>query len=298
MRKSFSELLSEKRSDKGNQGNKGGLQEAMQRGVAASEAGDKQAAHAVFQRITVEYPNAVEAWVWLGWTSASIGDAEAAFTQAKQIDPRSQEAALGLRWVASQRENEPPPEAQPAQQHTPRIEPLSPRLPDTAEQYAQNHSLPDLAARKATGQDVDGGIQEGIEAVRAGNKAEAHKIFEKLAATQSSNADIWVWMGGTSSDMDEAEQAFRRAYDMDRNNEKAILGLRWVALRRQTLQPATTGPALSSDTSVSFESTESTEEVPARATVGPYTGPSAQHKEGVFSRFLKRLTGSKKSSTD
>lgn len=297
MRKSFSELLSEKRSDKGNQGNKGGLQEAMQRGVAASEAGDKQAAHAVFQQVTVDYPNAVEAWVWLGWTSASIRDAEAAFTQAKQIEPGNQEAALGLRWVASQRENETPPEAQevqeapPAQQHTPRIQPLSPSPPGVAEQYAQNHSLPDLAARKATGQDqdVDGGIQEGIEAVRAGNKAEAHKIFQGLAATQSSNADVWVWMGGTSSDMDEAEQAFRRAYDMDRNNEKAILGLRWVALRRQTLQPATTGPAFSS---------ESTEDVPGLATVGAHTGPSAQHKEGVLSRFFKRLGGSKKSPKD
>ncbi len=293
MRKSFSELLAEKRGDKGNKSDSE-LQEAVQRGVVASEAGDKQAAHAIFQQVTANYPDALEAWVWLGWTSPSVDGAEAAFIQVKRIDPANEEAALGLRWVSSQRESEPESgmqaaqEAQAAQQYTPQIQPLAPQQPHTNEQYAQNHSLPDLTPRKSMGPDVDGMMQEGIEAVRAGNKTRAYGIFERLASIQSSNADVWVWMGGTSPNMDEAEQAFRRAYDLDRNNEKAILGLRWAALRRQTMQPASAMGSVSS--------TGNTDDTPTPAYMGATAGNSGPRKEGALSKFFKRFTGSKTST--
>lgn len=287
MRKSFGELLSEKRGDKDNKAG-GGLQEAMQRGVAASEAGDKQAAHVIFQQVAADYPNALEAWVWLGWTSPNIDGAEAAFAQAKWLDPSNEEAALGLRWVASQRESapaantQPAPEAQPVQQPAQQIQPLPTQPSVDAERYAQNHSLPDLTPRKSMGPDIEGMMQEGIEAVRTGDKAGAYKLFERLASIQSTNADVWVWMGGTSSSMEEAEHAFRRAYDLDRNNEKAILGLRWVALRRQTMQQAgAMSPAFSMD------------DAAAPAYMGAPTKDATQRKEGALSKFLKRFTGSR-----
>lgn len=296
MRKSFSDMLAERRG--GDKGNKGGgtLQEAMQRGVAASEAGDKQAAYDIFQQVTTNYPDAIEAWVWLGWTSPNVDGAEAAFSQARNIDPNNEEAALGLRWAQSQRESAPAPatntqpvleaEPEPFQIYTEEtqpvqtaqtIQPWAAPPSNTGTQYAQSDSLPDLTPRKSTSPDVEGMMQQGIEAVRSGDKRGAYQVFEHLASIQSSNADVWVWMGGTSSDMDEAEHAFRRAYDLDRNNEKAILGLRWVALRRQTMQQATEMGSMFGTGSFGN----------APLGLGSTTEDSAPRKEGAISKFFK-----------
>jgi hypothetical protein len=94
----------------------------------------------------------------------------------------------------------------------------------------------------------DVGIQEemerGIAAAQAGDKMGAHKIFQAVAASNANMTEVWVWLGGTSSNLDEAEAAFQRAAMLDPANEEANLGLRWVALRRQV-----TGRAGTSDLS-------------------------------------------------
>ena len=76
-------------------------------------------------------------------------------------------------------------------------------------------------------------IERGIAAAQAGDRAGAHKIFQGVAAQNGHLADVWVWLGGTSSTLDESEAAFQRAVMLDPSNEEANLGLRWVALRRQ-----------------------------------------------------------------
>ncbi len=48
------------------------LDEEIKRGIAASEAGDKATAEAIFRQVVAHKPDALEAWVWLGWTSASL----------------------------------------------------------------------------------------------------------------------------------------------------------------------------------------------------------------------------------
>ncbi|HET9492736.1 MAG TPA: hypothetical protein VFR15_00730 [Chloroflexia bacterium] len=95
---------------------------------------------------------------------------------------------------------------------------------------------------------IDPALQEdmerGIAAAQAGDKATAHRIFQSLAVRHADIPDIWVWVGGTSPTLDEAEAAFERAATLDPNNEEARLGLRWASLRRQaTGAPArSTGP--------------------------------------------------------
>src|SRR5215210_4636413 len=79
-----------------------GLEDAMQRGIAASSSGDKEGAHSLFRRAAEQYPNAPQVWVWIGWTSPNLDEARAAFEHAQSLDPSTQEAALGLRWVESQ----------------------------------------------------------------------------------------------------------------------------------------------------------------------------------------------------
>jgi hypothetical protein len=76
-------------------------------------------------------------------------------------------------------------------------------------------------------------MAQGMAAAQAGDKAGAHKIFQAVAAHSAHMPEVWVWLGGTSSSLDEAEAAFQRAVMLDPANEEANLGLRWVALRRQ-----------------------------------------------------------------
>ena len=99
-----------------------------------------------------------------------------------------------------------------------------------------------MSATEATTSDAS--VQEemarGMAVAQAGDRAGAHKIFQALAAHNAHISDIWVWLGGTSSDLDEAEAAFQRASMLDPANEEANLGLRWVALRRQVIGHAGT----------------------------------------------------------
>jgi len=94
--------------------------------------------------------------------------------------------------------------------------------------------------------DTDVSVQDemarAIAATQAGDKLSAHKIFQSLAARNGHMPDLWVWLGGTSSNLDEAEAAFQRAAMLDPTNEEANLGLRWVALRRQVLSGNSDNP--------------------------------------------------------
>jgi cytochrome c-type biogenesis protein CcmH/NrfG len=149
-------------------------------------------------------------WVWLGWNSTSLEESEAAFQRAYDINPDSEEARLGLRWVSSQRDSQ--PDAASASTSMAEAESASPAL------------------------NIEEQMQVGIGAVEAGDKAAAYSSFRRIVAAEPGLVEAWVWLGGTSTDIEEAESAFRRATELDPNNEKARLGLRWVALRRQVLQ--------------------------------------------------------------
>src|SRR5262245_50024961 len=92
----------------------------------------------------------------------------------------------------------------------------------------------------ASGVDIREEMERGIAAAQAGDKTGAHKIFQDVATRNANATDVWVWLGGTSSNLDEAEAAFQRAAMLDPANEEANLGLRWVALRRQVMGRAGT----------------------------------------------------------
>src|SRR5206468_12719756 len=96
----------------------------------------------------------------------------------------------------------------------------------------------------------DEAIQKGIAAAERGDKDEAHKIFSETVELYPSAPEAWVWLGGTSLDLDNAASAFEKAYALDPDNERASLGLRWVRLQRkaalsylETAHPAAPPPA-------------------------------------------------------
>ncbi len=82
------------------------------------------------------------------------------------------------------------------------------------------------------------GVQEalemGIAVVEQNNRKQAHSIFQQTAEFHPNVSEIWVWLGGTSPNLEDAESAFEKAYTIDPENEQASLGLRWVRLRRKT----------------------------------------------------------------
>lgn len=296
LRKGISEVLADQRTEP-NEG-RASMQELMQRGIAASEAGDKQTANAIFRRVAEYYPNNLEVWVWLGWSSANLDEAELAFTRAAELDPGNEEVALGLRWVASQRPSAPQPvtetqapqpvqpvqpvqqveqAAQPWQQE----QPVAPATPVThaASQYEAATAAPaapqyDLTPRQTPTRSVSDMLQQAIKTVQSGDKATANRMFEHILSVRAADPDIWVWLGGTSSSLEDAESAFRRAREIDPFHEKATLGLRWVTLRRQ----------------VAYATAMPSAPEPVASTAN--TGQSEPRKENFFTRFFKRFSRS------
>lgn len=213
----------------------------MQRGIAASEAGDKDGAYAIFRQVAEEHPGSADVWVWLGWSSPDMDESEAAFRRALEIDPDSQEAALGLQWVSSERGTAgvlPSVQTPSEGQHISGSLSTGPvmisgPLPPIAETGGDERSLNDL-------------MQLGIAAAQAGDKTTANVTFQSAVERYPKVPEAWVWLAGTATGLDEAEHAFKTASDLDPSNQEALLGLRWVALRRR----ATGTPAME-DASVS-----------------------------------------------
>ena len=261
------------------------MQEMMQRGIAASEAGDKQTANAIFRQVAEQYPDNVEVWVWLGWSSSDMDEAEGAFTRAAELDPSNEEVALGLRWVMSQRAAEPPPPAsepqapETVQQTWQQEQPVAQVAPAPAPAHHFDQASTaaveledDLPPRPVPTRSVSEMLQMAIKTVQSGDKTTAYRMFEHILSVRAGDPDIWVWLGGTSSSLDDAESAFRRAREIDPFNEKATLGLRWVTLRRQVAYAAA---------------------MPSASSPGPEPAPEpAPRKENVFSRFFKLFTRS------
>lgn len=98
--------------------------------------------------------------------------------------------------------------------------------------------LPDLRTGKMSFEEA---MERGMAAAQAGQKVSAYTIFKQIAELHPDRPEVWVWLGGTADSLFEAEAAFRRAETLDPNNEGAILGLRWVELRRQGSAQAEAG---------------------------------------------------------
>jgi len=218
-----------------NMENQLGLEEAMKRGIAASEAGDKGSAYTIFRQVTEQHPGEPDSWVWLGWSSPGMDEAEAAFKRALEINPSSEEAAMGMQWVASERETaggfstEAPTDVErTSEESAPASLSDSDPQGQTEEPVGQTRSLEDL-------------MQLGIATAQAGDKVTANITFQSVVDRYPDVPEAWVWLAGTTTNLEEAENAFQTAAKLDPSNEEARLGLRWVALRRSVAGTATAG---------------------------------------------------------
>jgi tetratricopeptide (TPR) repeat protein len=234
------------------------LDEAMQDGIEASERGDKATAYNIFKSITERYPDNMQAWVWLGWSSPTLDEAEWAFLRAYELDPDNEEVYLGLRWVATQREdairggNMVNEHDMNEHEHEP-VEPgmhgmrmhihtatAASRAADAEDGAVSNGSdsnglaSSDVQAAHRDQHDLtpDEQMRQAIATAQAGDRKAAHALFRQISESHPDLPEVWVWLGGTSADLDYAEASFRRALELDPGNQEARLGMRWVELKR------------------------------------------------------------------
>ena len=80
---------------------------------------------------------------------------------------------------------------------------------------------------------IQDAIEMGVGVLEKGDRGGAYDIFKQTAELHPDTSEVWVWLGGTSPDLEAAESAFERAYTIDPDNEEASLGLRWVRLQRK-----------------------------------------------------------------
>jgi hypothetical protein len=104
-----------------------------------------------------------------------------------------------------------------------------------------------------TNPEIQKEISLGMGAAQSGDKASAYRIFQSLATRYTDAPDVWVWLGGTSPNLDEAEAAFQRAVMLDPTNEEANLGLRWVSLRKHAIAEGSAPNVSSTPTTASLD---------------------------------------------
>lgn len=73
--------------------------------------------------------------------------------------------------------------------------------------------------------DTESILQLGIEAARAGDKAEARELFRLVTREKPDSAQGWLWLAGVAEDREEKRTALEHVIALDPNNELARKGL-------------------------------------------------------------------------
>lgn len=82
-------------------------------------------------------------------------------------------------------------------------------------------------------------IQDGITAVKNGNRDLAVRLFEQAAMINDADVRIWIWMSATTDDMDERRQYLEHAVALDPSNATAKRGLMFVTGKLNQAPPTT-----------------------------------------------------------
>jgi hypothetical protein len=80
-------------------------------------------------------------------------------------------------------------------------------------------------------------LQLGIEAARAGDKAEARELFRLVTREDSSNAQGWLWLAGVAEDREEKRTALEHVLGIDPSNDLARKGLAALGGVRESKGP-------------------------------------------------------------
>ncbi|MFQ5610615.1 MAG: tetratricopeptide repeat protein [Anaerolineae bacterium] len=82
-------------------------------------------------------------------------------------------------------------------------------------------------------------LEQGIEAARAGRKAEALQMFRRVLEEDERNEQAWLWMSSVVESDQERVRCLQSVLAINPGNEFARLGLEKLASGASTSKPAT-----------------------------------------------------------
>jgi tetratricopeptide (TPR) repeat protein len=87
--------------------------------------------------------------------------------------------------------------------------------------------------RRATPEDAEDLMREGIRLAKAGETAQAYDIFSTVTRLVPDYVEAWLWKGGTALHPQESVRCLQRALELDPDNPRARQGLAWALARLQ-----------------------------------------------------------------
>jgi hypothetical protein len=85
---------------------------------------------------------------------------------------------------------------------------------------------------------VDALLRTGIEAVRAGKKEEARRMFEKVIELDEQNEQAWIWMSAAVETKEDQIVCLENVLTINPNNDKAKQGLKALGVEYKPTPPA------------------------------------------------------------
>ena len=82
--------------------------------------------------------------------------------------------------------------------------------------------------RRATVDDAEDLIKEGISLAREGHKADAYDVFTSITHLVPDHVEAWLWKGGLAFHPRESVRCLQKVLDLDPDNERAREGLAWA----------------------------------------------------------------------
>ena len=140
--------------------------------------------------------------------------------------------------------------------------------------------------------DTNSILQRGIEAIRAGERAEARELFRMVTREDPRNAQGWLWLAGAAEDREEKRAALERVMEIEPQNALARKGLSALAGTR-TGAAATASPSPSTETTTAKMLQEDDGDgFPARSHARTYEIPQADSPAAAGMAGAQRGPGS------
>src|SRR5215468_2363707 len=89
--------------------------------------------------------------------------------------------------------------------------------------------------------DVEGLVQKGIAAIKAGRKAEARRLLEQAVEIDVYNEKAWLWLSAAVDTLDEQQICLANVIEINPNSEKAKKGLAAINSARNKQPKSSTG---------------------------------------------------------
>jgi ribosomal protein S27E len=112
---------------------------------------------------------------------------------------------------------------------------------------------PDYSNHSISDHEFEQLIQDGIIAVKNGNRTQAKRLLDQAALINSADVRIWIWLSATTDDMQERRDYLEKAVALDPSNATAKRGLMLVSKKLDETRLMAEGTAYTAQTSPPVE---------------------------------------------